>query len=237
MFLALSPEKPALLGDSNPELVNLYGVVRDHPRALMQALDVLRSLYSEEFYYLVRSRPEEDPIERAARTVFLNKCGFNGLYRVNSKDKFNVPFGKRARCPALYHVENLLAASARFQRATLVHSDFESVLAQAGAGDFVYCDPPYEPISRTAAFTSYIPGGFSQTDQARLQIACRGAADRGAAVAISNSNAPFIVSLYAEWSQQPILARRAVNVKGDGRGEVTELLLMRNIALPATQIA
>lgn len=232
VFLSLRREVPAILNDCNGELVNLYVIIRDLPHELMDALDLLQKSYCEEFYYSTRTTLPADPVRQAARTVFLNKTGFNGLYRQNSRGEFNVPFGKRPVCPALYERENLLAVSARLAQATIQNRDFETVLAQAGAGDFVYCDPPYEPLSRTSSFNSYNGGGFSQDAQRRLHDACAAAVRRGATVAVSNSSAEFIRELYAEWDIQTIMARRAINSKGSARGEVEEVLvLMRDRAL------
>src|SRR5580693_7232643 len=118
----------------------------------MAALDRLSLRYSEAFYYELRQSSPRDPVERAARTIFLNKTGFNGLYRQNSRGGFNVPFGKRKTCPSLYQKENLLSVSSRLRRAKLIHADFESLMRRAGRGDFIYCDPPYEPLSSTSSF-------------------------------------------------------------------------------------
>lgn len=227
VFFALKPGVPALLADSNPELVRLYEVLREEPQELMAQLDTMAAAYSESYYYDLRQATPNDRVGLAARTVFLNKTGFNGLFRLNSKGGFNVPFGKRPVCPALYERENVLAVSQRLAGAKLVCADFESVLSETGPGDFAYCDPPYEPLSRTSAFNSYVAGGFSQDDQTRLEKACAAAVARGARVAVSNSTAPFIASLYQGWTVQTIQAKRAINSKGANRGAIAELLALR----------
>lgn len=224
--LALKPGVPAILNDGNAELINLYQVVRSSPRELMTALDRLSALYSEEFYYKIRSEVPSGRIEQAARTVFLNKTGFNGLYRQNSKGAFNVPFGKRENCPALYDVENLLAVSGRLKTAELRTGDFEHAINSAGPGDFVYCDPPYEPLSRTSSFNAYTGGGFPQSEQERLRVVCVEAARRGATVAISNSAAAFILDLYSNDDVKKLAAKRSINSKGDARGEILEVLVV-----------
>jgi len=224
VFLALKVGTPAVINDTNSEIIDLYEVIRDTPELLTQALDVLASEYSEEKYYLLRSEVPIDKVAKAARTVFLNKTGFNGLYRLNSKGLFNVPFGKRTSCPELYDIENLQRVSQRLKNALLCRVDFEAVIDRAQPGDFVYCDPPYEPLSRTSAFTSYTAGGFSQDEQARLEKACAAAVRRGVCVAVSNSTAPFILSLYEKWNVRQVLAKRAINSKGTGRGEIAEVL-------------
>lgn len=223
-FLALRDGIPASLNDSNPDLIELYGVVRDHPKELSESLVRLSERYSETFYYELRSQVPSEPVARVARTIFLNKCGFNGLYRLNSQGGFNVPFGKRPSCPSLYDPENLMRVSQRLSTVVLTIGDFESAISKAGRGDFVYCDPPYEPLSRTAAFTSYTASGFSQRDQMRLQTVCESAVERGAMVAISNSAAPFILDLYKHWDVRTIRARRAINSKGSARGEIEEVV-------------
>lgn len=217
------------LNDINSELMALYEVVRDSSLELMARLDYLACQYSEEFYYKLREKTPKSKVARAARTIFLNKTGFNGLYRQNAAGGFNVPFGKRAKCPALYDEANLESAADALQNVALSSLDFEEVLNQAGAKDFVYCDPPYEPLSRTSSFNAYQGGGFSQADQIRLKEACRKANARGAHVVISNSSAPFILDLYADCETHTISAKRAINSKGNSRGAIDEIV----VVLPA----
>ncbi len=226
VFLALEGDVPALVSDSNPELFNLYTVVRDRPEELMRALDGLTRRYSEAFYYRIRARKPADPVARAARTVFLNKTGYNGLYRQNSRGGFNVPFGKREHCPALYDEKKLAAVGERLRRANLECEGFQAVIGEAGPGDFVYCDPPYEPLSKTSSFNAYNGGNFTPEDQEQLRDACAGAAVRGAAVAVSNSSAPFIRQLYRDFDIRTVMARRAINSKAGARGAIAEVLVL-----------
>lgn len=228
VFLALREGLEANINDSNEEIVNLYLTIRDQPRELMASLDELNAKYSEEFYYETRKHSPEGTIERAARTIFLNKCGFNGLYRQNSKGQFNVPFGKRKSCPALYNKNNLLKASNRLSKANIHNEDFETIIERAQAGDFVYCDPPYHPLSASSSFNAYQAGGFSELEQIRLKEACERAAKRGAMVAISNSTAPFILNIYEEHTCERVIAKRAINSNGSSRGEINELLVIMN---------
>lgn len=232
--LALREGRECVLNDRNPELVNLYEVIRDTPSDLLRALDSLAARYSEAFYYELRAANPSSAVERAARTLFLNKTGFNGLYRENARGVFNVPFGKRARCPTLYDEENIARVSARLRHATLRNVDFEEILDETRPGDFVYCDPPYEPLSSTSSFNSYTGGGFSRGEQTRLKSACERAASRGAFVAVSNSSAHFIKDLYQSWDIRPILARRAINSVGSARGEVEEVLVILKTSAWAT---
>lgn len=192
----------------------------------MKTLDIFSKSYSEAFYYEMRLFSPSSKIEKAARTIFLNKTGFNGLYRLNSSGKFNVPFGKREKCPKLYVKENLLKVSERLKQAHLTNWDFETVINKAGENTIVYCDPPYEPLNRTSAFNQYTAKGFSQHDQKRLKEACERAVDRGAKIILSNSAASFIKNLYAEWEIKFIPARRAINSKGSRRGSILETLIL-----------
>ena len=226
VFFSLQPGVRAIVNDSNRELIDLYEAIRDTPEELMAELDRLARRYCEGFYYELRASGPGSRVARAARTLFLNKTGYNGLYRQNSKGGFNVPFGKRRRCPALYERANLLRVSERLAQAELVHGDFEAILRRARRGDFVYCDPPYEPLSTTSSFNCYLASGFTWREQVRLRDAAEKAARRGAVVMISNSSAPLIPHLYGDWPMHRISARREINSKASGRGEIAELCIV-----------
>jgi DNA adenine methylase len=227
VFFALRPGVSAILNDANRELFNLYTVIRDQTHAFCEALDRLEIRYSESFFYQLRSKVPDSSVDQAARTVFLNKTGFNGLFRLNHRGEFNVPFGKRIRCPRLYERDNVQEVAARLRSAVFHNGDFEAVIDGAIADDFVYCDPPYEPLSRTSTFTHYTENGFDQAAQTRLAQACRRAVERGAFVAISNSSAPFILNLYQpSWRVERVPVKRAINSKGQGRGFVDEVLIL-----------
>ncbi|NBO37414.1 DNA adenine methylase [bacterium] len=225
VFLSLQPHANAVLNELNPEIYNLYQVLRTRRQDLIFMLQDYAQKYSKEFYYSLRSQRPQDPIERAARTLFLNKTGFNGLYRQNAQGDFNVPFGHRKKCPQLFDPENFALAAARFAKVVLHNSDFASVISLAGQGDFVYCDPPYEPLSATSSFNSYTRGGFSLGEQQRLRDVCVAAARRGATIAISNSTAPALLELYAGFDITRIRARRAINSKALARGEIDEVVI------------
>jgi DNA adenine methylase len=212
------------LSDVNREIIDCYTAVRDDVTGLVAALRDHR--YDSKHYYEVRNA---DPaklalVERAARTIFLNKTGFNGLYRVNRAGKFNVPFGRYAK-PAICDEQNLRACSAALADVELVAADFERAASRAAAGDFVYFDPPYVPLSRTAAFTAYAPGGFDLAAQSRLAAFFDKLAERGVAVLLSNSDVPEIRKLYARYAMDTIEATRAINCKATRRGPVRELLV------------
>lgn len=232
VFFSLNPTSYAFatLNDLNEELITTYLSVRNYPNSLMRTINALGTQYSEDFYYEVRKTdiPENDPVGRAARLIFLNKTGYNGLYRQNKKGKFNCPFGHRKKCPELYSSKNLQAVKSRLDptRVTLTTMDFEKQIGFAEKGDLIYCDPPYAPLSATSSFRSYMGNGFSPEDQERLRDACAAAANRGAHVIISNSTAPLILDLYAKWSINVIKARRAINSKSDKRGEIDEVVIV-----------
>ena len=174
----------------------------------------------------------EDPAKlalpaRAARTIYLNKTGYNGLYRVNRAGRFNVPFGRYDnpgfRQPEA--IENLRACSRALRGVKLVVRDFGEVARHAKAGDFVYFDPPYVPVSTTSDFTSYVPGGFGYADQERLAGVFARLAARGVHVMLSNSDTPEVRALYARFRIDRVLAGRSVNSKVSGRGKVGEVVV------------
>ncbi|BBH51769.1 DNA adenine methylase [Fluviispira sanaruensis] len=226
VFLSLKKGTSAIINDYNEEIFNLYIGVRENPAEIAKYLDKFSSLYSEEFYYKLRKEIPENRYEKMARTIFLNKTGFNGLYRQNSKGEFNVPFGKRTFCPSLYESDNLFKVSERLNYAQILNEDFEMIIEQSGRGDFVYCDPPYEPLSITSSFNSYNSIGFNRKQQIRLYEACVRAAKRGACVAISNSNSNFILNLYNDFLINKLFAKRAINSNGNKRGKIEEVLVL-----------
>jgi DNA adenine methylase len=225
VFFHLRPEA-ALLSDLNSELIACYHAVQERVDELMAALD--RHVYSAAHYYEVRAaRPEDlSPIDRAARFIFLNKTGYNGLYRVNREGAFNVPFGRYKKPPKLYDRENLQRASAALKRAVLRAQPYELSLAEAEAGDFVYLDPPYQPVSSTANFTSYTSLAFSEEDQRRLAEWFRRLDARGCPLMLSNSDTPLVRELYGAYRQVSLTANRAINSNPSRRRGATELLVM-----------
>lgn len=236
VFLSLKPGTPSIINEINPELFHLYSVIRDRPLELSRQLEFYAQQYTKEFYYQLRSESPEDPVKRAARTLFLNKTGFNGLYRQNGQGQFNVPFGHRKSCPALFQLDNLFSVSERLNQTKLLNVDFESVLAEARQGDFVYCDPPYEPLSPTSSFNSYTGEGFNRDAQQRLYRACVLAVERGAQVAVSNSFSDYILNLYSSWDVRAIKARRSINSNPLRRGEINEALVLMQQPLKSSRL-
>ena len=223
LFFALAPSR-ASLTDVNAELIDCYRTIRDHVEDVITALG--RHRYAPEHYYRVRA---VDPArlslpQRAARTIFLNKTGYNGLYRVNRAGKFNVPMGRYTN-PTVCDADNLRACSAALRGVELERRDFVEQASRARAGDFVYFDPPYDPMSPTSAFTSYAPGGFGIEGQRRLAQLFADLARKGVQVVLSNSDTPFIRELYRPFRVTPILASRSINSRGSRRGKVGEVLV------------
>ena len=166
-------------------------------------------------------------LSRASRFIYLNKTAYNGLYRVNAKGQFNVPYGKYVK-PKLFDADNLRACSAFLKDVNLSVSDFSETLAEISAFDFVYMDPPYMPISRTANFTSYTSRGFGESEQSRLRDFCKSIHEQGAMFMLSNSSAPWVVDLYRRerfFTVEKVRARRSVNCKSEGRGAVEEIIV------------
>jgi DNA adenine methylase len=224
VFFGVRP-RVATLSDVNRELVETYEVVRDQPDALIAALK--RHRYEKDYFYHVRDQnpAQLSVVDRAARMIFLNKTAFNGLYRVNSRGQFNVPFG-RHRQPQFCDEDNLKACSLALEQVRLENADFEEVLSDAGRGDFVYFDPPYVPVSDTAYFTAYIPGGFSWADQQRLAEVVGRLAARGVKVMLSNSDVAPLRELYQDFRIETVTATRRINSRVEGRGSLTEIVVL-----------
>ncbi len=228
------PTRSTLL-DANPDLVNLFVQVRDNVEGLIPVLEDHRARHNEkditvekrkEYYYSVRgSSPKPGTVESAARFLYLNKTCFNGLHRLNSKGKFNVPMGNYTK-PNIFDADHLRAASHLLQNVTIEVADFRDFTKYVSQGDFVYLDPPYEPISRTSSFTAYAKDGFSQADQKSLADMLDGLGDQCEWMA-SNSTAPFIEQLYDRTGMYKhyVMASRSINSVGSGRGKIQELVI------------
>lgn len=228
-------EGGALLNDRNPELINCYRVVQDAAQLdpLIERLrEHARHVMDPDYFYTVRAwdrragfREAHDAVERAARTLFLNHACYNGLYRLNKSGQFNVPYGKWTRPPSLFDEANLRACHDALQGVELREESFEDCLKRAQAGDFVYLDPPYHPVSATASFTTYTGFEFRERHQRRLAELYRELDARGCRLVLSNSAAPLIRRLYDGCRIETVLASRAISCKGRGRGKVQELLI------------
>ncbi len=224
VFFHLLPAR-AVLSDLNPELVEAYQVVRDDVEGVIRRLRGYRN--EEEFYYEVRSLDPQTLTqpERVARMLYLNRTCFNGLYRLNSAGRFNVPFG-RYRLPRICRTSSLRAASRALAGVELRVQPFEAVLDSAQPADLVYLDPPYQPLSRTASFTAYTREAFDEADQRRLAAVYRELDRRGCRLMLSNSNTDLVRELYGDFRIVKVQARRAINSRGAGRGLIDEVLVL-----------
>ena len=227
VFLALRGRglaNDASLSDANPRLVDTYSAVRDDVEAVIARLGEF--VNEEAVYYAIRAQRHDElsSTDRVARIIYLNKTCYNGLYRENRDGAFNVPFGRYAR-PRICDATNLRAAARALAGVLIECRDFEEALMGAVAGDFVYLDPPYDPVSRTASFTAYHAAGFGEEHQRRLAAVFRALAGRGVQLMLSNSDTPLIRELYQGFGFTEVLAARAINSKGERRGKVTELLI------------
>lgn len=223
----LKPNK-VILSDTNEELINCFVVVRDKPSELVESLLNHRKKHSKEYYYAVRSIESDrlDNVNRAARLIYLNKTCFNGLYRVNSKGQFNVPFGDHKN-PSIFDQNILLKASQLLQDVHLQAMTFEKVLDFAGKDDFVYFDPPYIPVSKTSSFTRYSRTDFSAKEQKRLSEIFRLLDSRGCFIMLSNSDHALTRELYRDYEKNTVVvrAKRLINSVGSKRGAIKELVV------------
>jgi DNA adenine methylase len=232
LFFALAAEAKAgrrrldraVLADENVDLVACYRAVRDDVDGVIEALGGYR--YDRELFYATRERDTASmsDVERAARLVFLNRTCFNGLWRVNSSGRFNVPFG-RYKNPRILDEAGLRAAHDALAAAELVHGDFTLATKDAAPGDFVYFDPPYVPVSRTASFTAYARRGFGSADQERLRVELSRLKGLGVRALLSNADTPETRALYADHAAWVVAVPRAINSDASKRGAAAELLV------------
>ena len=232
VFFNLRPKR-SFLSDINLEIINVYRCIRDQVDEIITQVHHHYLHHDESYYYDVRSRIDEtaewfwvgNNVERAARILYLNKTCFNGLYRENSKGHFNVPIG-RYKNPSIYDPDLLRACAKQLKTARIEPVGFEDVLRRArSSNDFVYFDPPYQPLNQTSNFTSYTRYSFGEAEQIRLRDTFERLRDRGVHVMLSNSDCEFIRDLYSGFSIHTIYASRHINSQGSKRGKITEVLI------------
>ncbi len=228
----LSP-KNAVINDYNKELMNVYECIKDSDKfdKMCKELNNHEANHSEEYYYQIRNLDRDKnkfsklaDYKRAARTIYLNKACFNGLYRVNSKNEFNVPFGKKSKVNT-YEGQNLgiICGYLNYNNIKLLSTDFEEAVKDAKKGDFIYFDPPYD--SDTSTFNSYTEDGFGKEEQKRLAGVYKKLADKGCYVMLSNHNTKLVNELYKEFNINVIEAKRNINSNGAKRGKVEEVII------------
>lgn len=232
LLFELSPKK-AVINDYNKELMNVYRVLCNEEKfkLLCKMLNMHEVNHSEEYYYEIRNKDRNKKTyekladyKKAARLIYLNKACFNGLYRVNSKNEFNVPFGKKTSVNT-YDGSNLITVSnyLTMNDVKILNTDFEEAVSTAKKGDFIYFDPPYD--SDKVIFTSYTEGGFSKDEQRRLAKVFSDLDKRGCYVMLSNHNTELVKELYKDYNIHVVEAKRNINSNGKKRGKVEEVII------------
>jgi DNA adenine methylase len=233
LLLALQHDT-CVINDANEELINCYQVIKQAPQDLIALCAEYKKMSSQKFFYEIRNQDRTEsfhlltPVQRAARIIYLNKTCFNGLFRVNSKGQFNVPYGSYTN-PQIINEDIIKAVSNYLNQneIQILTGDFATCVSDIASGAFVYCDPPYYPLSDTSSFTGYGQSGFGAAEQKRLKQLCDTLSEKGCNVLVSNSNTAFIRELYDDPCYQVIevQATRAINSVGSKRGTVSEVLI------------
>lgn len=230
VLFEIQPKK-AVINDINIELINMYITVKNEVDKLI--IDLKKHRNTKEYYYSVRGLDRDidtynelSNVEKASRLIYLNKTCYNGLYRVNRKGQFNTPYGKYVN-PNIVNENGLRVVHTYFKNNNIVikNESFASAVSDAKRGDFVYFDPPYDPVSSSSSFTSYAKEDFGRKDQIMLKETCDLLNSKGVKFLLSNSATDFIIDLYKEYSIELIDAKRSINSKGNGRGSVKEVLI------------
>lgn len=232
LIFSLQPGK-AIINDSNEELINVYRVIKDKPDKLIELLHSYELRNNEDFFYQVRAVDRDKAeyvnlteLERAARIIYLNKTCYNGLFRVNMAGEFNTPYGNYKK-PNIVNQTVIKALSNYFNKydVRLICGDYKAALTGLRKGSFVYLDPPYMPLSATSSYTGYTAEGFGLAQQDELKEQCDILNKKGIRFLLSNSSHPYIHDLYNEYDIKIVSARRAINSKGNKRGEIDEVLI------------
>jgi DNA adenine methylase len=223
--------KSAVINDVNEELINCYQVIRDSPKQLIDSLQKHKNI--KEYFYSLRELDRTNqfkklsPIEKASRIIFLNKTCYNGLFRVNKSGHFNVPFGNYKN-PNIVNPEVIKSISQYLNRNKVViyNKDFTDAVKEAKRGDFIYFDPPYDPVSSTSYFTGYSLMAFGRSEQVRLKRCFDLLTKKGCFAMLSNSSTDFISDIYRQYKIIRVPAARSINSVGQGRGKIDELLIV-----------
>lgn len=231
LFFDLAPEK-AVINDFNEELINAYRQIKNNPAELINLLIKHKENNSKDYYLELRSADRDGRIsrmtgvERAARILYMLRVDFNGLYRVNSKNQFNVPYG-RYKNPKIVDVDLLYQISEYLNEndVEILQTDFAEAVKDAQTGDFVYFDPPYIPLNETSSFTSYTHEGFSYEEQVRLRNTFKELTERGVYAMLSNSSNPLVEELYKDFNIYFVEAQRTNGAKSSSRGKISEIIV------------
>jgi DNA adenine methylase len=218
------PGKRLFLNDINPDLIITYTQVRDNVTQLVHRLEKLSQDLSKNAFLDLRKSIPSHEVDIAARFIYLNKTCFNGLWRVNSKGEFNVPWGK-FKSPRIFNAENLHLVSKRLQSATITSLPYISALSNVRKGDLVYLDPPYIPLSTSSSFSKYAKDGFGLLDQFGLSGVISGLSDIGAFVILSNSDTPLTREVFGDRLKlKKVSVQRTISAKTSSRNRITEIL-------------
>ena len=227
LFFAIQP-KNAYISDINPELINLYNVVKNDVDLLIN--DLIKYKNTEDYFYKIRNLDRKpsykkfSKVRKASRFIYLNKTCYNGLYRTNSKGYFNVPFGSYKN-PNIIDKQNLKACSELLKKTEIVSSHFLAIENEIKTGDFVYFDPPYIPINKTSSFTKYYKDDFNIDEQIKLKELCDRLTKKNIYFMLSNSYSKLILNLYKQYNIKKIKATRTINSKANKRGAINELII------------
>ncbi len=245
VFFSLSPKK-ASINDINKTLVQTYIHIKEDVEKLITSLKKLEKEFlskepeqRKEYYYALREKYNSLPAEDFNKTLyflFFNKTAFNGVYRENSKGGFNVPMGSYTN-PKIVDEENIREVSKVLSNTKITSGSFVDAVKNAKAGDFVYFDPPYHPLSETSSFTSYSKDSFTKEDQIKLRDLFVELDKKGVYVMLSNSSAPFIKEIYSAYKQIPVYATRIINSKSDKRGKISEVVIVNYQPLLSLEIS
>ncbi len=227
-FHIIKNHKPqeVFLSDINEELINCLNIIKTDVESLINELKKLKKGHDKETFYKIRSQDLSSlsDLERASRFIYLNKTCFNGLYRVNSKGKFNVPIGSYKN-PAICQEDELREISKLLQNATIEVKQFHQNVKEAKKGDFVYFDPPYYPLNKTSSFTTYTKDKFLEQEQEHLAKVFKDLDKRGVKVMLSNSDTDFIKNLYKDYNISQVKATRMINSNASKRGKISEVVV------------
>lgn len=231
VIFAQQPVK-GIINDYNAELINVYEVIKNEPKPLLELLEIHKSLNSADYFYEIRELDRDDKyddlssVEKAARIIYLNKTCYNGLFRVNQAGQFNTPYGKYKN-PNIVNRPVIMAMSDYFNSndIQIMQGDYRDVLRNLDKNSFVYLDPPYMPISSSSSFTGYTENGFSGIEQLNLKNICDELNERGIKFLLSNSDHPYLREIYSKYKITTVQARRTINSNAKRRGEINEILV------------
>ena len=224
-FRALVGSRTAILWDNNRELIETFKAVQQDVGQVIKLLKKYQKLHSKDFFLGMREKVPLSLAAKAARLIYLNKTCFNGLYRVNSRGIFNVPFGKYTN-PGIFNEAWLRQAADQLQGAQIETEDFRFLALKAKKNDFIYFDPPYHPRSKTSYFTAYTRDLFGEEHQRKLADLYRALDKKGCLLMLSNSDTPLIRELYKDFDIREVSARRNINSRADRRGSICELVVL-----------